>query len=116
MLRQREPQSSLPVFADVGELNIKRAKVELLLDCIFFFLFLFSLLLKFPGKASVSQDLKDVSGRGVSQRVQNDRELFGGRDSPLSPQGGGGGVARGTAGRSTSRGARAPVALHPRSR
>lgn len=107
----------MPVFADVGELNIKRAKVELLLDCIFFFfLFLFSLLLKFPGKASVSQDLKDVSGRGVSQRVQNDRELFGGRDSPLSPQGGGGRVARGTAGRSTSRGARAPVALHPRSR
>ena len=82
----------------------------------FFFLFLFSLLLKSPGKASVSQDLKDVSGKGVSQRVQNDRELFGGRDGPLSPQGEGSGVARGTAGRSTSLGARAPVALHPRSR
>lgn len=55
----------------------------------------------------MSQDLKDVSGRGVSQRVQNDRELFGGRDGPLSPQGGGGGVAPGTAGRPTSRRARA---------
>lgn len=71
MLRQRELQSSLRFFADVGVLNIKRVKVELLPGCIFFSLFFF-FFLKSPGKASASQERKDVCGRGVSQLVQKD--------------------------------------------
>lgn len=57
--------------------------MELSVICIFFS-FPILTLLKNAGKVTAGQELKDIAGGGVSQRVQKDKDLVPRRDGPLS--------------------------------